>query len=127
MKCPLCQSKKHVEIDLHAEGFAQDARECGECGGIWTFSGDVRKIIKGRVKKRQRVCTDFVCPTCHCMVSHETELDAFQFHEKHYECAVCGTVCSVAHNQVEVIKDSQKGTFLDSSGDLVESDDYNTM
>ncbi len=37
------------------------------------------------------------------------------------------TVCSVSHNKVEVIKDSQKGTFLGSSGDNVESDDFNTM
>jgi hypothetical protein len=61
------------------------------------------------------------------MVSYETEFDAFQFHEEHYECSVCGTVCSVAHNKVEIIKDSQKGTFLGSSGDNVESDDFNTM
>jgi hypothetical protein len=127
MKCPLCKSREHVEIDLHAEGFSQDARECAVCGGIWTFSGDVRKIIKGRVQKRQKVCTDFVCPTCHCMVSNETDLNAFQFHEQQYECTACGTVCSVAHDKVVVVKDSQKGSFLDSTGDLVESDDYNTI
>lgn len=127
MKCPLCKSRAHVEINLHAEGFSQDARECGDCGGIWTFSGNAIKIIKGRVEKRQTICTDFVCPTCKHMVSHETDLDSFQFHEELYECLVCGTVCSVAHNQVEVVKDTQKDSFLDSSGDLVESDDYNTM
>ncbi len=127
MKCPLCKSRKHVEIDLHAEGFSQDVRECGDCGCIWTFSGDAIKIIKGSVEKRQKVCTNFVCPTCGCLVRNETELSAFQFHEELYECTECGTVCSVAHNQVEVVKDSQKGSFLDSSGDLVESDDYNTM
>jgi hypothetical protein len=33
----------------------------------------------------------------------------------------------VAHDKVEIVKDSQKGSFLDSTGDLVESDDYNTM
>ena len=127
MKCPLCHSRKHVEIDLHAEGFAQDARECADCGGIWTFSGNSIKIIKGRVQKRQQVSTNFVCPTCKFMVSYETDLNAFQFHEELYECTVCGTVCSVAHDQVEVVKDSQKDSFLDSTGDLVESDDYNTM
>jgi hypothetical protein len=127
MKCPLCKSRKHVEIDLHAEGFSQDARECGVCGGIWTFSGETLKIIKGRVQKPQRVCTDFVCPTCKCMVSYETELKAFQFHEELYECAVCGTVCAVAHDKVEVVKDSQKGSFLDSTGEPVESDDYGTL
>ena len=127
IKCPLCKSSKHVEIDLHADGFAQDAQECGDCGGVWTYVDDRLKVIKGRVQKRQKVHTDFVCPTCRCMVSYETDLNAFQFHEEIFECAVCGTVCSVAHDQVEVIKDSQKGSFLDSTGDLVESDDYNTM
>ncbi|MDT8423413.1 MAG: hypothetical protein RQ724_06545 [Desulfuromonadales bacterium] len=127
MKCPLCKSRKHVEIDLHAEGFSQDARECGDCGGIWTFQNDALKIIKGRVKKRQIVNTDFVCPTCRFMVSYETDLNAFQFHEELFECKVCGTVCSVAHDKVEVVKDSQRDSFLDASGDMVESDDYSTM
>jgi len=127
MKCPLCKDREHIEIDLHAEGFSQDIRECGDCGGIWTFSKDTIKIIKGRDHKRQTVNTNFVCPTCKCMVSHETNLDASQFHEELYECGVCGTVCSVAHSQVEVVKDSQEGSFLDSTGDLVEADDYNTM
>ena len=126
MKCPLCKSSKHVEIDLHSDGFAQDVRECGDCGGIWAFSGDVRKIIKGRVQKQQQVCTEFVCPTCKYMVSHETELNSFQFHEELYECTVCGTVCSVSHENVQIVKDSQKGSFLESTGDAVESDDYNS-
>ena len=127
MKCPLCKSSKHVEIDLHSEGFSGGVYECGDCNGIWTVTNDSLKIIKGRVDKRQKVCTEFVCPTCHFMVSYETDLKAFQFHEELYECSMCGTICSVAHDQVEVVKDSQKGTFLDSSGDLVESDDYNLM
>lgn len=127
MTCPLCKSRDHIEIDMHAEGVSKRAHECKTCGGIWAFTDDVLKIIKGRVQKRQKVCTDFVCPTCHCMVSYETDLNAFQFHEELYECTACGTVCSVAHEKVQVVKDSQKGSFLDSTGDLVESDDYNTM
>lgn len=127
MKCPLCKSKEHVEIDLHAEGFSQDARECGNCGGIWTFSRGELKIIKGSVKNKQRVFTNFVCPTCRSMVSVETDLTSFQFHEELYECTVCGTVCAVAHNQVEVVKDSQKGSFLAATSEKVESDDYNSM
>ena len=45
MKCPMCKSRAQVEIDLHAEGFSQDARECGSCGAVWTFSGEKLKII----------------------------------------------------------------------------------
>ncbi|WP_083928742.1 hypothetical protein [Geopsychrobacter electrodiphilus] len=108
MKCPLCKGREHVEIDLHAEGFSQDARECGDCGAIWTFSGDALKIIKGRVQQRQKVCTEFVCPTCRSIVNAETDLDAFKFHEELYKCAACGTVCSIAHDQVKVVKNSQK-------------------
>lgn len=126
MKCPLCKSRK-VELHIHAEGFSQDARECGDCGGIWTFSGEHLKIIKGSVAQKQKVCTDFVCPTCKHMVSNETDLSAFQFHEQLYECTVCGTVCSVAHDKVEVIKDTQKGSFLSAAGEQVESDDYNSI
>ena len=127
MKCPLCKSREHVEINLHADGFSQDARECGKCGGIWTFSGDALKIIKGRVQTKQRVCTDFVCPTCKHMVSYETSLDAFQFHEGLYECTVCGTVSSVSHDKVTVVKDTQKASFLSASGHAVEADDYDTL
>lgn len=126
MKCPLCKSR-NVELDLHAEGFSQDARECADCGGVWTFSGEQLKIIKGRVAQPQTVCTDFICPTCRSMVSIETALNAFQFHEELYECTVCGTVCSVAHDKVEIVRDSQKGSFLSSTGEKVESDDYNTL
>lgn len=127
MKCPLCKSSKHVTIAPHVEGFSGDVYECGDCKAIWTLNHDGLKIIKGKVDKRQKVCTEFVCPTCHSMVTYETDLDAFQFHEELYECTACGTICSVAHNQVEVVTDSQKGSFLDTSGELVESDDYNTM
>lgn len=127
MKCPVCKGREHVEIDLHADGFAQDARECGDCGVVWTFSGDVIKIIKGKVEKRQQFSTDFVCPTCKSMSCNETDLHAFQFHEELYDCTVCGTICSVAHNHLEVVKDSQRASFLDSTGELVESYDYNLM
>lgn len=127
MKCPLCKAREHVEIDLHADGFAQDARECGDCGAVWTFSGNVIKIIKGATEKQQDVSTNFVCPTCKCSVCNETDLDAFQFHEELYECTVCGTICSVAHNQLEIVKDSQIGSFLGTTGEQVEAYDYNFM
>ena len=89
MKCPMCKSRNQVEIDLHADGFSQDARECGACGAMWTFSGDTLKIIKKQASPQQKVCTDFVCPTCNSMVSYETDLTAFQFREELYECSVC--------------------------------------
>ncbi|PLY03268.1 MAG: hypothetical protein C0623_02000 [Desulfuromonas sp.] len=68
--------------------------------------------------------SDFICPTCKSVLCIETDLDAFQFHEEIQECANCGTVCSSAHNQIEVVKDSQVNSFLSCTSDLVESDDY---
>jgi hypothetical protein len=124
MKCPLCKSRKHIEIHLHADGFSQDARECGDCGGIWTFSGNVIKIIKAKANPKTKDYSDFICPTCKSVLCIETDLDAFQFHEEIQECANCGTMCSSAHDQIEVIKDSQQESFLSTTSDLVESDDY---
>ena len=124
MKCPLCNSTKHIEIDLHADGYCQDALECGDCGGIWTYCSNQLKIIKNRHDRKATVFSDFICPTCKAVLCIETDLDAFQFHEEIQECVNCGTVCSSAHNQVEVIKDSQPDSFLNSTSELVESDDY---
>lgn len=124
MKCPVCKNREHVEIDLHADGFCQDARECGDCGSIWTFSGANLKILKGRNVKTETAYSDFICPTCKSILCIETDLDAFQFHEEIQECANCGTVCSSAHLQVAVIQDSQRDSFLSVTSDLVEADDY---
>jgi transcriptional regulator NrdR family protein len=46
MKCPNCKHREHVEIDLHADGYAQDARECGDCGCVWTFKNTNLIIIR---------------------------------------------------------------------------------
>ena len=124
MKCPICKKREHIEIDLHADGFSQDARECGDCGGIWTFSGNVLKIIKGSDHKEVKVYSDFICPTCKSALCLETDLDGFQFHEEIQECVNCGTVCSSAHDQVEVVEDSHANSFLSTTSEHVESDDY---
>ena len=124
MNCPLCKKTGHIEIDLHADGFSQDAFECGDCGGIWTCSGTDLKIIKKSVSKTVKAYSDFICPTCKSVLCLETDLDAFQFHEEIQECANCGTICSSAHDLVEVIKDSQADSFLSCTSDMVESDDY---
>ncbi|PLX77430.1 MAG: hypothetical protein C0615_05320 [Desulfuromonas sp.] len=57
-------------------------------------------------------------------MSVETELNAFQFHEELHECTNCGTICSIAHDQVEIVKDSQDGSFLSATSSSVEADDY---
>ena len=127
MKCPLCKSREHVEIDLHADGFSQDVRECGDCGAIWTFSGNTLKLIKESTQGASQQAIKyaaFTCPTCKSSNSIETDLDAFQFHEELYECTECGTTSSNAHNQIEVVRDAQPGSFLSSTTEPVEADDY---
>jgi Zn-finger nucleic acid-binding protein len=124
MNCPLCTNIGQIEIDLHADGYCQDAFECGACGGVWTYSGHVLKIIKDKSEKKATAYSDFICPTCKSILCIETDLDAFQFHEEIQECTNCGTVCSSAHDQIEVIKDSQEKSFLSSTPEHVESDDY---
>ena len=124
MKCPLCKSTGHIEIDLHADGYCQDALECGVCGGIWTYSDKGLKIIKEKTAEKVTEYSDFICPTCKAMLCIETDLDAFQFHEEIQECTNCGTVCSFAHNLVEVVEDSQANSFLSATSEHVEADDY---
>ena len=124
MKCPSCNNSEHLEIDLHADGFSADAVECGDCGCIWSYSGKAVRILKEKGANKVKTYSGFICPTCKSVLCIETDLDAFQFHEELQECANCGTVCSSAHNQVEVVKDSQPDSFLNATSELVESDDY---
>lgn len=35
MKCPHCDSKKGIEIDMHSDGYAKDLLECTSCGTLW--------------------------------------------------------------------------------------------
>ena len=77
MKCPLCKDSAHVEVDLHADGFSQDALECGNCGCVWTFADATLKIIKNNSAKKTKAYSDFICPTCKSILCIETDLDAF--------------------------------------------------
>lgn len=127
MKCPSCFSRQHVEISLHADGFSQDIRECGVCGAMWTYSGSALKMIKTPTTVKDpggQNFAEFSCPTCKSTLCIETSLDSFQFHEQLFECTNCGTVCSSAHAQLEVVTDSQERSFLSATSALVESDDY---
>ncbi len=124
MNCPFCQNREHVEIDLHADGFSQDILECGDCGGVWTFAGKTQRAIRKPSPGPDHEFANFRCPTCKMTLSVETDLEAFQFHEEIFECTSCGTVCSSAHDQLEVVRDSQSDSFLSATSDIVEADDY---
>lgn len=47
MECPVCKNTAHVEIDTHADGFAKNLNECGECGALWTRRDDQEILIHG--------------------------------------------------------------------------------
>ena len=93
---------------------------------MWTFSGRTLKRIKAPSRNAQggQNFSTFCCPTCKSSLCVETNFDTAQFHEGLYECTNCGTVCSLAHDQLEVVVDSQEHSFLSTTSALVEADDY---
>lgn len=46
-ECPICHSSTHVEIDIHADGFARNLEECGVCGALWTLEKNCSKLVHG--------------------------------------------------------------------------------
>jgi len=62
MKCPVCKSQEHVDIDLHADGFTEGIMECPSCGTIWSVNHGVTEIVKDTQEKSfleaQSECVD---------------------------------------------------------------------
>jgi uncharacterized Zn finger protein len=65
------------------------------------------------------------CPVCKQVDYGEQGLHATGLNETIVECDICGTVWSVSHGRIEVIKDPQQFSFLQASSENVEADDYN--
>lgn len=47
MECPVCHKKDHIDIDTHADGFAANLQECGDCGALWTTKNARSILIHG--------------------------------------------------------------------------------
>lgn len=45
MKCPVCNNHDHIEIDLHADGFAEGLVECSTCGAVWSVNHGLAEIV----------------------------------------------------------------------------------
>lgn len=47
MECPVCKHKEHLVVDTHADGYAKDLLECGDCGALWTTEvvREVRPVV----------------------------------------------------------------------------------
>jgi hypothetical protein len=65
------------------------------------------------------------CPTCKSHEHADIDLHSNGFNEDIMECRVCGTVWSVNHGTVEIVKDPQEKSFLEAQSESVEGDDYN--
>ena len=52
MKCPVCKSTSHIEIDTHSDGFAATLMECGDCGSLWTRKAGKAVVLHSTAPKR---------------------------------------------------------------------------
>jgi len=64
------------------------------------------------------------CPVCKNSKYVEFDLHADGFAEDIVECCICGSVWSVNHGKTEVVRDAQRGSFLEAISERVECDDY---
>jgi uncharacterized Zn finger protein len=46
MKCPTCSSKNGVEVDMHADGYANYLMECSACGSLWVAGVEETVMVK---------------------------------------------------------------------------------
>lgn len=64
------------------------------------------------------------CPTCKNHDHISIDLHSGGFAEGIRECSICGTICSVNHGLVKIVKDAQKCSFLQSISESVETGEY---
>ncbi|MCK4508775.1 MAG: hypothetical protein KAU27_09545 [Desulfuromonadales bacterium] len=57
MKCPYCNHRDHLEIDLHADGFCVGLIECSECGALLTASSIKLETVHGPTKPLKGLMT----------------------------------------------------------------------
>jgi len=65
------------------------------------------------------------CPVCKNHDSTNTDLHAEGFTEDIIKCRTCGSMWSVSHGLIEIIRDTQEKSFLEAQSECVEGDDYN--
>ncbi len=64
------------------------------------------------------------CPVCKSHNLSEMDLHTDGFAENIIECSICGTLWSVNHGMMEVVRDAQDKSFLGAITECVEGDDY---
>jgi len=64
------------------------------------------------------------CPVCKNHQMHtEIRVHANGFDEDLFQCDVCGSTWSVNHGLVEIVKDTQRRSFLEANSESVEGQD----
>ncbi len=66
------------------------------------------------------------CPACSSYDYSAIDLQTDGFAEQIMECRSCGTVWSLNHGAVKIVKDPNRKSFLQSQPECVEGDDYNS-
>lgn len=51
MDCPVCHGETHIEIDTHADGFAENLLECGDCGALWIRKAGQSVLVHGATRQ----------------------------------------------------------------------------
>lgn len=64
------------------------------------------------------------CPVCKHRHFMKTGLHADGFDEALCKCAVCGSTWAINHGLSEVVRDTQRNSFLAGTTECVEGDDY---
>ncbi|KAA0891707.1 hypothetical protein [Oryzomonas rubra] len=66
------------------------------------------------------------CPICSSYDYSAIDLQTDGFAEQIMECRSCGTVWSINHGAVEIVKDPHRKSFLQAQSECVEGDDTNS-
>lgn len=46
MKCPVCKNHEtHIDLNLHAAGFAEELKTCTVCGTVWAVNHGMTEIV----------------------------------------------------------------------------------
>lgn len=92
MICPNCQDSTHIQIDTHADGFADNIQECGICGTLWMTRQGETVLLHGATRSHGTKTNE--CPICHSIDRVEVDIHADGFAEGLEECGVCGALWS---------------------------------
>ncbi len=45
MKCPVCNTYEHIDINLHSDGFDEAISKCPSCGTTWSVNHGLAEVV----------------------------------------------------------------------------------